>query len=105
MLQFSVARYHSGATPDIDVGGLRKMLVEFGNAHGLGAPQRTSEGRGHNNFVAGDFLSSHERIAAWYVTNGKDVAFVTYVVQAPNDPRVDGELGDASALVSSLDFS
>lgn len=106
VIQVSVAKYNSGLRPRIDKRAVREILEEFGAKHDLGAPRETTQGNGQegNQFVAGDFLRSDERISAWFVTNGKDMALVTYVTREPNDPAVPQELDDASAVVAALEF-
>ena len=42
-------------------------------------------------------------IRAWYLTNGSDVALVTYVVAAASGNAA-AELADAGAIVRSIDF-
>jgi len=106
VIQFSVARYTSGIQPTIDVHALREMLDDFGGKAGLGVPGQTKDGHDQrgNRFVTGEFVLLQERISAWYLTNGSDVALVTYVTREPNDPKVPGELVDASAVVATIEF-
>jgi hypothetical protein len=61
-------------------------------------------GTGCHPFVASDFPSEGEFLRAWYVSNGRDVALVTYVTMEAASLRLASEIRDASDIVASLDF-
>jgi hypothetical protein len=103
-LQFSVAKYKSGVGPAVDVAGLRRLLFDFGESRRLGTPTNVIEGAGRSLFVVGDFNSASELVRVWYVSNGHDVALVTYVAEQPSDKRVFDETRSAQEIVESLEF-
>ena len=103
-LQFSVAKYKSGTEPELDQAALRRLLFSFGESRRLGTPTNVSEGVGHSPFVAGDFNSAAELVRVWYVSNGRDVALVTYVTEQPHDTKVPDETRSAQGIVESLEF-
>lgn len=103
-VQFSVAKYKGGEHPNIDCDGLQKLLVSFGENRGLHGPNSIRSGAGENFCVAGDFVSEGEFIRIWYVSNGSDVALVSYVTLQPEADSVATELGEAESIVESLRF-
>lgn len=103
-LQFTVARYKSGAVPNVTVAELKKMLAQFADSKGLGAPVEEHEGRGVHLYISGDFQVAGETIRVWYVTNGRDVALVTYVTQDAETSRIHAELQDAARIVQTVRF-
>ena len=103
-LQFSVAKYKSGVRPAVDQTALHLLLLNFGESRGLGIPTNISEGVGRSPFVVGDFGSASELVRVWYVSNGLDVALVTYVTEQPFDTKVPEEIRSAQGIVESLEF-
>ena len=67
-------------------------------------PTNISEGVGRSPFVVGDFGSASELVRVWYVSNGLDVALVTYVTEQPFDTKVPEEIRSAQGIVESLEF-
>jgi hypothetical protein len=103
-IQFSIAKYREGPQPVIDTADLQRLLLAFGDSRGLGSPASVSKGLGHNHFVSGDFGSTEEFVRVWYVSDGHDIALVTYVTQQPENKATIVELSDAQALIESLEF-
>jgi hypothetical protein len=104
VLQFSTARYSGGKRPTIESADLNGMLCEFAAKRGLGAVQ---EVRTHQNacfFVSADFENASELIRAWYVSDGTNIALITYTTEAGESARASGELDDADQIVRSLRF-
>jgi hypothetical protein len=101
VLQFSVAKFRAGTNPRIGSEDLSEMLKEFGESRSLGEPLNVSVASGR---VSGDFIAPTEFIRVWYVTNGSDVALVTYVTEDKNDPKLSRELAQATEIVSSIRF-
>lgn len=106
VLQFSVARHAAGVGLAVGSGTLRELLLDFGRTHGWGEPTRICQGRGlgQTHVVSGDFLPAGECVRVWYLAAGGDVAFITYVTLLPDDPRVAGELREASVLIGQLEL-
>lgn len=103
-VQLSVAKYKKGAAPAIDRPTLRGLLFDFGKSRGLGVPTNVTEGEGCCQFVAGDFNSDADLVHVWYVSNGSDVALVTYLTQQPLNEDVPLEVRAAHEMVESLEF-
>jgi hypothetical protein len=101
-LQFSVARYRSGAKPVFDEGALEKLLVDFCRTHSLGPikPSVTSK----TLCVGGVSNCPEEVTGVWYVSNGADLALVTYTALQPADPETEKELCEARAIVESIEL-
>lgn len=106
VIQFSVAKFVSGAAPAMHEADLRSLLSDFATVHELGSPRRVEAGlnASGNRFVHADFTLPEEELSVWYVTNGKETTLLTYITQMPNDARSASERADASRLVASIDF-
>jgi hypothetical protein len=103
-LQFSVARYQSGPAPLFDLEKLRDLLNDFAKHHALGAPTNVHVEPGEPLVIRSDFRRGNEFIRVWYVTNGNDIALVTYVAQESQSPSLQGELREAGAIVRSIRY-
>jgi len=102
-LQFSVGRYRSGANPQVSPDDLDALLKEFADTRSLGAAADVERGKSASHYVGGSFLHGDDLIRAWYLTNGSDVALVTYVAAAASGDAA-AELVDAGTIVRSIDF-
>lgn len=100
-LQFSVGRYRSGANPQVSPDDLEAMLKEFADTHSLDVAVDVERGTSVSQY--GSFLRGDDLIRAWYLTNGSDVALVTYVAAAASCDAA-AELADAGTIVRSIDF-
>ena len=102
-LQFSPAKYRAGALPKIDPHDLEQLLEDFASTRRL--PKRPiRHGRGMHPFVAADFRANGEFLRVWYISNGCDLALVTYVALEPDSPKLGDEMHEADEIVRSLDF-
>lgn len=102
-LQFSVGRYRSGANPQVSLEDLDALLTEFAATRSLGLAADIERGTSASHYVGGSFLNGDDLIRAWYLTNGSDVALVTYVAAATSGDAA-AELADAGTIVRSIDF-
>jgi hypothetical protein len=102
-LQFSIAEYESGAEPLVSASDLREMLEAFGTNNDLGDATNVRERR-EPPLVSGDFPSDDTFLRAWYLSDGRNVAFVTYVCNVPADAALADELASADTLVRSIHF-
>jgi hypothetical protein len=100
-LQFSVALYESGREPEVTMGHLTKMLREAGVTHGLGEVSDEKNGAGRLLSAAGSFHSEGSFYRIWYVSDGRNVAFVTYNTPQGTEGK---ELPDCEAMVASIEF-
>lgn len=102
-LQFSMGRYRSGAHPQVSPNDLDAPLKEFADTRSLGLAADVERGKSASHYVGASFLNGDDLIRAWYLTNGCDVALVTYVVAAASGDAA-AELADAGTIVRSIDF-
>jgi hypothetical protein len=102
VLQFSVARYVGGQIPDPSAADLLAMAEELGAAHRLGEPfgHRVQGGKMRRATVS--YHDGDDFIRVWYVSDGRDIAKVTYV--APWERR-DQQTADCDAIVASIGFN
>lgn len=103
-LQFSVARYRGGADPQIDTERLREFFSSFCKAHSLGEIEPSVVAKARSRGVGGVSSTLQEVVAVWYLSNGNDVALVTYTSLAPGNPRTAEELSEVQAVVESIEF-
>ena len=74
-------------------------------ARGTGSSPCIADERGKSasHYVGGSFVHGDDLIRAWYLTNGSDVALVSYLAEAASgDAAV--ELAEAGTIVRSIDF-
>ena len=102
VLQFSAAAYKQGSVPNIGARELSEMLLEFARTQGFDAPKHVRTESYGNLIVSADFASEGEAIRAWYVTDSRNVAFVTYVSHAPASDQTREELRAADDMVRSI---
>jgi hypothetical protein len=103
-LQISVAHYKLGKDPEMDAKKLREMLLKFFREKKLGPPVNVTLWSNGICGARGDFKSGTDACRIWYVSNGRDVALVTYTTEAHKHPLFDVELGEAEAMVKSICF-
>jgi hypothetical protein len=104
-LQFTLAKYQSGALPNVGIKNLQELLIQFGRSRDLGNPREMNQGCGLHPYVVADFGVQGELVRVWYLSNGKDVALITYVTQQAESQGVKAELRNATSIVESFDFS
>jgi len=105
VLQFSAAAYKAGALPNIDDQGLQRMLEAFGRERGFGEPKNVVALVGSSTAVCGDHLDGAGLVRAWYLTNGRDVALVTYVSLDRGSDLTTRELAEVVKMVSSIQWT
>lgn len=103
VVQFTVAKYSGGNTPKITIETLDGFIDEFFESKQL---QRTevSHDIGSNLCVSAISSEPDQLTRAWYVSDGTNIALVTYVCLDVNNKQVDMELNDASFIVKSIIF-
>ena len=103
VIQFSVAKYKGGAKPSVTRADLTEMLSAFLKTKRLtGIEPAVLEGS-RCTAVGGVSKTPDEIIGAWYLSNGNDVALVTYTCTA-DDPACEAELAEAGKVVRTLEF-
>lgn len=103
-LQFTVAKYHAGTSPNIAERDLQRLLDDFAKSRNLGSSLGARHGLGLHPYVCDDFQLENERVRVYYLTNGKDLALITYVSQTPNSSETTEELTETMHIVESIDF-
>jgi hypothetical protein len=103
VIQVSLAEWKGGPRPEIDEAKLAEMFASYCVSQGLDLQAETFQGQSPLG-VGGRHISSKELFAAWYVSDGQNVALVTYVSQFPDEPASENELSVARRLVSSASF-
>lgn len=99
-IQFSLGAYRSGANPDVTAEHLRALLVDFCSRNSLDTGD-LEETTARITTVGCVARAEGEIVAVWYLTNGRDVALVTYASQASDYAE---ELSQARGLVATIDF-
>jgi hypothetical protein len=105
VIQFSFARFQGGRNPHIHERELIEMLDEFASGQGFHGYKCIGSRAGTNCRAQTDFSSDVEFIRLWYVSNGQDVAMISYTTEQPKNSAVQEELKDANALVDSVEFA
>jgi hypothetical protein len=100
-LQVSTATYEAGALPQITLGQLRSMMSAVATSENLTDPFDVVEEEGHPAIVAASYHASTNFVRAWYVSDGVNAAFVTYVCEGADGFE---ELPDCEAMVRSIVF-
>lgn len=98
-----MARFRSGAHPEISPENLDALLGEFAETRMLGAAADIERGKSTSHYVGATFSHGGDLLRAWYSTNGSDVALVTYVAEA-GSRNAAVELAEAGVIVRSIDF-
>ena len=103
-VQFSIAKYRAGKKPNINPDDLRSFMIDFCKNNSIDLLNIFA--KTHNGIMVSGISSesSDEIINAWYLSNGRDVVFVTYVGISKNASILTEELGEAKEIVSSISF-
>lgn len=102
-LQFSVAEYRSGTRPNISPADLGKMFETYSEQQHLFINYSHAENA--NGFAIGGTSTTKERVvSAWYLTDGINVALITYVSLVPDDKETQNELIDVQEIIMTASF-
>ena len=101
-LQFTTARYLSGKVPHAMRTDLGEWLEERAILDGWGDPIRFETGTNSMMFASGEYRHGPDFMKAWYLSDGRNFAFATYVCEWGERDR---ELGEVNAIVGTLRFS
>ncbi|HPS80101.1 MAG TPA: hypothetical protein PLS53_18230 [Thermoanaerobaculaceae bacterium] len=100
-LQLSPVLYKGGKKPAFTVNVLEHMLTCF-VAEKTGAhPLDVVREEGVLRLVAGTFEVGADRVRAWYISDGTNLVFVTYLAESRYWP---GELGECEVVVRKIAF-
>ncbi|HEU6442383.1 MAG TPA: hypothetical protein VFF38_08475 [Microvirga sp.] len=101
-LQFSIAAYQGGAMPAPSREELRDMALGFGKERDCGKP--FEERLFTDEFLRGaamSFRREEDFLRVWYISDGWNVAFITYVCEWSEQDR---ELSVCEDIVKSVRF-
>ena len=105
VIQFSVVRYQSGTKPVINEDELKALLLGFCKTHSLVSIEPSVISISNGLGVGGVSITAEEVMAVWYLSDGADVALVTYTSLKPENPKTREEIAEARAMVQSVQFS
>jgi hypothetical protein len=95
-LQFSIASYISGPTPDPSSLVLEAMLAEFAASFGLAHPRDQAREDAPRRLAATTFTLGDSSVRVWYLSDGRNFAKATYTWDglrfAPDDEPRDCEV-------------
>ncbi|TIQ20079.1 MAG: hypothetical protein E5X51_18240 [Mesorhizobium sp.] len=103
-LQFSIAKYRSGEKPNADFDVLRTFMIEFCRNNFLDIERIFERKFGDVMCVGVSSRTTDQTLSAWYLSNGNDFAFVTYLAQGEEYDLIDEELGETREIISSISF-
>jgi hypothetical protein len=99
--QFSPALYRGGALPSPSADGLLEMVRESGRARRLGEPLDEALLEGRLASAGASYHSGGDFVRVWYVSDGSNIALVTYVCECGHEQA---ELEECEQIVSTLQF-
>lgn len=99
--QFSVATYNRGPIPNPSPQLLLSMLRDFASSHELGEPADIVTEDGELRIAAASFRHGDEFIRAWYASDGRSFAKVTYTCDWGVQQA---ELPDCERMIRTLRF-
>jgi len=100
-LQFTIALYRRGAKPDLSSSTLLSMVEEFGDRHTLGSPSDQVTEDEVLSLAAVSYRNAGEFIRVWYVSDGWNVATITYVCEVGLE---EAEIAECEGIVRSIRF-
>lgn len=102
-LQFTIGIHESGKVPHFTRLELERLLYHFEDGHDFERQQKVVEFADGSSFgISCDYDREAEFVRVWYVTNGKEIAFITYLNSKMT--LSDEELGEATAIAESVEF-
>jgi len=101
-LQFSTAEFTEGIPPNPMRSDLQEFLEQKAVQDRWGPPIRHETGTGSMMFASGEFRVGQDYMKAWYLSDGRNFAFATYVCDWAEQEQ---ERGEVEAIVRSLSFA
>ena len=102
-LQFSIAKFRSGKVPDIDRAALLALLRKFEISQSLQIEPRKFDPPALVG-ISGISREADNLLVVWYVSDGKNLAFVSYTALEFGEPLVSTEIEQADCIVASIEF-
>lgn len=104
-LQFTVGICKPGVQPNMTRTELERLLCHFEDAQNFGRKEKgVAFEEGKSFGISCDYHHEAQFVRVWYVTNGMDIAFITYLSDQLN-PLCEDELGEATAIAESVEFA
>jgi len=104
-LQFSVALYNKGKPPDMQNSHLERFLYFFEDAQSFERKSKTIQFEGKDTFgLSCEYDLPSSFIIVWYVSDGMNLAFLTYTSVNDQSEAFQCELGQATAIAESVQF-
>ena len=100
--QFSVGTYKSGRIPNPTPESLLSLLRDFAISRELGEPADIVTEAGELRIAAGSFRQRDSFIRAWYISDGRSFARITYTCAFGQQQA---ELSDCEQMVRTLRFT
>lgn len=101
-LQVSAALYKAGASPHVTLRDLKEFLVEFASSHALVRQGDVVQHDGFPITVSARFSEPGGLVWIWYISDGMNVALVTYTTSDSDQGRAEAVQCDSIAM--SLEF-
>lgn len=103
-IQFSITKYAGGQSPNITVDDLLSLFESFCVQTGLNVASIAVQDAPMSCVGTHSISSDGSFLAGWYLSNGDDVVFVTYISTLPDCDQTQIEYGDARTLVGTIEY-
>jgi hypothetical protein len=101
-LQLSPALYRHGPIPAPTTDDLLEMAEKFGSQRNLGHPFDQGAHQGAISSAGVSYHSRDDFIRAWYVTDGRNFALITYVCKWGLETE---ELAECEEMIKGIQFA
>lgn len=103
VIQFSIVKYAGGLLPNITVDDLRSLFEPFCAQNGLDVAGIAVQGARMSCAGTHGVSSDGSFLAGWYLPNGNDVVFVTYISERGSE-QTQIKHNDARTLVGTIEY-
>jgi hypothetical protein len=103
VIQFSSAVYSSGVDPEVTIDSLWVLITDFCDRKSLIIGE-IEELLGQIMIVGFSSSVNEELVAAWYLSDGKNVILVTYTSSDACNAETNRELAQARDLITTINF-
>ncbi|TGQ73028.1 hypothetical protein EN829_011320 [Mesorhizobium sp. M00.F.Ca.ET.186.01.1.1] len=103
-VQFSIAKYRSGEMPNINLGDVKSFTIEFCQRNSIDIKNIFSGSKSGMTYAGVLSEAADKLLSAWYLSNGRDIVFVTYVGISDDVNILADELSEAREIVLSMSF-
>ncbi|CDX44605.1 conserved hypothetical protein [Mesorhizobium sp. SOD10] len=103
-IQFSIAKYRGGKRPNITLDHLKSFTIEFCQKNSICIENIFTVGKNGMIHAGASPEAVDKLLEAWYISNGNDIVFVTYVGISDDENILADELSEAREIISSISF-